>query len=179
MKKWLYVIAPGAMLAVFLFFYVSSRQETIAREKAKAEEVAQEKADAEAKKKVAEAKAREDADRRTAEREADEAKAALEKEQKYDSDMAAIKADTDKSNALADTYSKQVSDLAVELDSLNKQKDQLTRESFELSKKIELAEVARHNAEMEVQRLVEMIADRADESLMAKMPPPPPPAKDS
>jgi len=40
-----------------------------------------------------------------------------------------------------------------------------------------LAEVARHNAEMEIQRYTEMISNRADQSMMVKMPPPPP--KDS
>jgi hypothetical protein len=179
MKKWLYVIAPGAMLAVFLFFYMSSRAETKAREQAHNEEVAKQKADADEKKRIAEQTAKEDAERRNAEREAEEVKAAKAKQDKYDADMAAIQADTDKSNALADTYAKQVSDLTIELDTLNKQKDALSREGFELSKKIELAEVARHNAEMEVQRLVEMIADRADQTLMAKMPPPPPPPKES
>jgi hypothetical protein len=47
-----------------------------------------------------------------------------------------------------------------------------------MEKKIELQEVARHNADLELQRYTRMIADRADTSLMTKMPPPPP-AKDS
>jgi len=34
MKKWMYVLGPGIMLAVFLFFYLSSRAETEARMKA-------------------------------------------------------------------------------------------------------------------------------------------------
>ena len=91
--------------------------------------------------------------------------------------MARIKSETDRENASAEQYAKQVSELTIELDNLHKQKDSLTREDFDLAKKIELAEVARHNAEMEIQRYTEMISNRADQSMMVKMPPPPP--KDS
>ncbi len=174
MKKWLYVLFPTALLGIFLFYYFASKAETEAREKAHREQVAREVADANQKKAIAEAKAREDAERRNVERAAEEAKAAKDKEDKYNQEMARIKAETDRSNATAEEYSKKVSELTIELDTLHKQKDQLTREDFELAKKIELAEIARRNAEMEIQRYTEMIANRADQSLMAKMPPPPP-----
>jgi len=174
MKKWLYVLFPTALLGIFLFYYFASKAETEAREKAHREQVAREVADANQKKAIAEAKAREDAERRNVERAAEEAKAAKDKEDKYNQEMARIKAETDRSNATAEEYSKKVSELTIELDTLHKQKDQLTREDFELAKKIELAEIARRNAEMEIQRYTEMIANRAVQSLMAKMPPPPP-----
>ncbi len=174
MKKWLYVLFPTALLGIFLFYYFASKAETEAREKAHREQVAREVADANQKKAIAEAKAREDAERRNIERAAEEAKAAKEKEDKYNQEMARIKAETDRSNATAEEYSKKVSELTIELENLHKQKDSLTREDFELAKKIELAEVARRNAEMEIQRYNDMIANRADQSLMAKMPPPPP-----
>src|ERR1700677_3535954 len=166
MKKWLYVLAPAAMLAVFLFFYASSRAEARAKEAAHQEEIAKQKAEADEKKRIAEAKARDDAKQREAEREAADAKAAKDKQDKYDADMLRIKQDTDKANALAEGYAKQVSDLTIELDTLNKQKDALTRAEFDEAKKAELAVVARRNAEIEIQRLVEMIANRADQSMM-------------
>ncbi len=87
--------------------------------------------------------------------------------------MRRIKAETDRSNAEAEKYAKEVSELTIELDTLHKQKDDLTREGFDLAKKVELAAVARRNAELEIQRLVQMMAERADQSIMAKMPPPP------
>jgi len=100
MKKWLYVLGPGTMLAVFLFFYFASRAETVARETAAKAEAARQKAEADEKKHVAEQKAREDAERRNAEREAADAKAAQDKLEKYQADMRRIQEDTDKSNAL-------------------------------------------------------------------------------
>ena len=174
MKKWLYVLFPTALLGIFLFYYFASRAETQAREAAHKEQVARETAEANQKKQIAEAKAREDADRRNAERQAEEAKTAKDKEDKYNAEMARIKAETDKANANAELYAKQVSELTIELDNLHKQKDAMTRDAFELAKKIELAEVAKHNADMEIQRYTEMIANRADQSFMTKMPPPPP-----
>ena len=178
MKKWFYVLFPAILLGVFLFYYTASKAETEAREKAAKAEMAKEKAEADQKKALAEAKAREDAEKRAADRAADEAKTAKEKEDKYNSDMARIKEDTDRSNATAATYAKQVSDLTIELDSLHKQKDTEMRESFELAKKVELAEIARRNAELEIQRYTAMLVDRADQSTLTKMPPPPPPAKE-
>ena len=174
MKKWLYVLFPTVLLGIFLFYYFASKAETEAREKAHREQVAREVAEANEKKALAEAKARDDAERRNVERAAEEAKAAKDKEDKYNQEMARIKSETDRSNATAEEYSKKVADLTIELDTLHKQKDSLTREDFEMAKKIELAEIARRNAEMEIQRYTEMIANRADQSLMAKMPPPPP-----
>ena len=175
MKKWMYVLGPGLMLGVFLFFYFSSKAETDARmkaEKARKEEVAR---DLEQKKQIAEAKARADAERRNAERAAEEAKIAKDKQDKYDAEMRRIKEDTDKANANAAASAKEISELTIELDSLHKQKDALTREGFDFAKRVELAEVARRNAELEIQRMVQMIANRADQSIMAKMPPTPPP----
>lgn len=178
MKKWFYVLFPAILLGVFLFYYTASKSETEARDKATKAEMAKEKTEADQKKAVAEAKAREDAERRSTERAAEEAKAARDKEDKYNSDMARIKEDNNRSNATAATYAKQVSDLTIELDTLHKQKDTETRESFELAKKVELAEIARRNAELEIQRYTAMLADKADQSSMTKMPPPPPPAKE-
>jgi len=178
MKKWFYVLFPAILLSVFLFYYTASKAETEARDKAAKAELAKEKAEADQKKATAEAKAREDAERRSADRAAEEAKAAKEKEDKYNTDMARIKEDTDRSYATAATYAKQVSDLTIELDSLHKQKDTETREAFELAKKVELAQVARRNAELEIQRYTAMLSDRAEQSTLTKMPPPPPAAKE-
>ena len=131
MKKWFYVLFPAILLSVFLFYYTASKAETEARDKAAKAELAKEKAEADQKKATAEAKAREDAERRSADRAAEEAKAAKEKEDKYNTDMARIKEDTDRSNATAATSAKQVSDLTIELDSLHKQKDTATRAALD------------------------------------------------
>jgi chromosome segregation ATPase len=175
MKKWLFVISPGCMPAVFLVFYFANRAQEEQREQAHEVELARQKADADQKKAIAEEKAHADAEQRNQERLAEEAKTAKDKQDKYDAEMARIQADTDKANASAEGYAKQVSDLTIQLDDLHKQKDALTRENFELAKKVALAEVSRRDAEMDIQRMVEMITSRAEQSAMAQMPPTPTP----
>ena len=170
MKKWLFVISPALMLAVFIVFYLSDRAQSELREKAHQEVLAKEKADAAEKKAAAEAKAKEDAQKRDEERVAEQARTAKEKQDKYDADMARIKASTDKSNASGQKFADQVSELSIKLDNLHKQKDELTRQNFDLIKQVQLAAVARHTAEMDIQRMVAMISDRADLSAMSKMP---------
>ena len=176
MKKWLFVISPATMLAVFLVFYYSDRAKSEARKHAHEVQLAKEKADADEKKRIAEAKAKEDADRRNLDRIAEQARIAKEKQDKYDAEMARIKENTDKSNATAEKFSKEISDLSIELDDLHKRKEALTRETFDLAKKVQQAAVERHNADMDIERMVEMISERADQSEMTKMPPPPPPS---
>ena len=173
MKKWMYVFGPGIMLAVFLFFYLTSKAETDRRMAEEKVHKAQVEKEAEEKKAAAEKKAQEDAEQRNIARAEAERKAAQEKQDKYDAEMRRIQADTAKFNADVDRYAKEVSELTIQLDSLRKQKDALIREGFEMAKRVELAAVARRNAELEIQRLVQMLANRADQSLMAKMPPPP------
>jgi chromosome segregation ATPase len=179
MKKWFYVLFPTLLLGLFLVFFFASKKETDAREAAHREEVAREKAEADQKKAAAEAKARDDAEKRNIERAAEEAKAAKDKEDKYFAEMAKIKDETDKANATAEAFAKKVSDLTIELENLHKQKDDLTREDFDLEKKIEMKQVERRASEMEIQRYTEMLANRADQSIMGKAPVPPPPPKES
>lgn len=174
MKKWLFVISPASMLAVFLLFYYADRAKSEAREQAHQVELAKQKADADEKKRIAEAKAKEDAQRRNDERIADQARVAKEKQDKYDAEMARITANTVRSNATAEKFAREISDLSIQLDDLHKRKDALTRETFDLAKKVQQAAVERHNADMDIQRMVDMISTRADQSSMAKMPPPPP-----
>jgi len=83
----------------------------------------------------------------------------------------------DDANAKATAYSKDSAALEIELDTLHKQKEQSNREDFDLLKQVELARVGLRAAEMENQRMVGMIAGKADDSFLTRMPPPPPPEK--
>ena len=93
--------------------------------------------------------------------------------------MAADKEIRDGTNAAlaeADKYSKEANALQIELDRLQKEKDRLGREAFDLAKQVEAAKVERRNAELESQRMIEMIARRASDSSLVRMPAPPAPA---
>ena len=170
MKKWIYLIVPAVMMAGFLFVYFGHVETMHAKEAAKAASVAQAKAEAEAKKKDAEQKARSDAKKRQDEREAEEAKKEKEKADKQAADDKKVRDAIAEFTAKADSASKQAAALEAELDRIRKEKDRLSRETFDLAKQVELARIARRNAELEIQRMTEMIARKASESAMTRPP---------
>lgn len=179
MKKWMYLIAPGLMLAGFIALYFSHADALHKKEAAQKAKIEQERVEAEEKKKVAEAKAREDAKKRQEERDAEEKKKQDEKAARQAADDQKVRDQTAEYTAKANAAAKQVAALEIELDRLRKEKDKTSREAFELAKQVELARIARRNAELEIQRMTEMVSRRAAESSMTKppLPPPLPPAK--
>ena len=176
MKKWMYLIFPSVMLAGFLVIYFSHKEKAEAKERAHIAHVAKEKAEADDKKKAAEAKAREDARKRQEERDAEEKRKTEEKEAKQAADDKKVRDQTAEYTAKVDTNQKQVNALEAELERLRKEKDQTSREAFDLAKQVELARIARRNAELEIQRMTEMVARRAAESSLTRPPPMPTPA---
>lgn len=179
MKKWMYLLFPGVMLVGFIFVYMSHVEEAHEKAKKVAERIEKDKAEAEAKKKAAEAKAREDAKKRQDEREAEERKKIEEKEAKQAADDKKVRDQTAEFTAKVAAAQKQVNALESELDRLRKERDKVSRDSFEIAKRIELARIARRNAELEIQRMTEMVSRRAAESSLTRPPvlPPAPPKK--
>ena len=182
MKKWMYIIFPSVMLAGFLVVYFSHKKQAEEKEARHIAEVAKKKTDDEEKKKAAEAKAREDAKKRADERDAEEKKKEDEKAAKQAADDKKVRDATAEYTAKGQTAEKELKTAETELDRLRKEKDKTSRESFDLAKQVELARNARRNAELEIQRMTEMIARRASESTLTRqpmVPTPPAPAKSS
>ena len=175
MKKWIYLIIPGVMTVVFLLFYFSHEKEAREREKARTELVAKRNAEEKSQKADSEAKARESAKIAQQEREATDAKKEADRRAKQAAIDREIKETTDAALAEADKSAKRVNELEIELARLRLAKERVGREAFDQAKQVELTMVAKRNAELEEQRLTEMIARKAVASAMAKMPPPPPP----
>jgi hypothetical protein len=170
MKKWIYLIIPAILMVGFLFIYFGHVETMHQKETAKAASIAQEKASAEAKKKDAEDKARSDAKKRQEERDAEEARKEKEKSDKQAADDKKVRDAVAEFTAKANAASKQATSLEQELDRIRKEKDRLSRETFDFAKEVELARIARRNAELEIQRMTEMIARRAGESSMTRPP---------
>lgn len=165
-----YLFVPIILLAVFGFFYWQYMQTAEEKEKEHLALVAKEKADADAKKRDAEDKARKDADRRTAERDAEERRKADEKRAKYDADIQKVRDEIAKYTAQANDSAKLSAKLDQELASLRGAKEKANREAFELNKQVERAHVDKRSAEFEIQRLTDMIARKASDSLMPRTP---------
>ena len=167
----MYVLSVGGMLAVFLFFYFAFLKDTEMKEKQRAEQVVKERKAEEVRKAAIEAKAREDAAKRTAERAAADAKKEADKIARWEAEGQKIQDATNAANAKADAFSKQISNLEIQLNSLRANKEKLNREAFEFAKQVEQARINKRNAEMEIQRMTDMIAKRAADSSLTRMPP--------
>jgi hypothetical protein len=177
MKKWMYLIFPGIMLAGFLAVYVTHKKESEERELLRAQKVAEEQATAAKKRADSEAKAAKEAkDRQLAtEKElADKEAARVARQAAADKEVID---ETNRSIARGDVAAKQIATLEIELDTLHKAKDKASRDAFETAKKVELARIARRNAELEIQRMTEMVSRKTQESFLLRLPPPPPPPK--
>lgn len=168
-----YLIVPAALLGAFLFFYNGALNEMAAKEAAKSAEKAAIKAAEDKRKAEIEAKAAADAKRRQEERDAEESARLEKKEKDYLDAMKKLKDEADNYSAEADKLAKEGADLEIQLSTLRTQKEKSTREVFELAKQVELAKVSRRNAEIEIQRMVEMVGARTGSSTLATLPPPP------
>jgi len=175
MKKWIYFVIPVIMLVGFVFIFLAHEEEMKAREEEGARIVAERLTEEKKQKEIAEAKARESARIAQEERAAKEAKKVADRLARQQAIDREIKEATDSALADLNRSQKKVESLEAEFDRLKKERDRLSRETFDLAKQVEAAAVAKRNAELEEQRLVEMIVRRSGQSTMVRMPPPPPP----
>ena len=170
-----YFIIPTVMLVGFIFVYRGAVNEMEAKEARIKAQVEAKRAEDEAHRKDIEAKAQEDAIKRQKENEAAERAKVEKKEKDYRDAMALLKKDTDAYNAEGDRFAKDSADLELKLGEARQLKEKTTREVFDLAKQVELAKVSRRNAELEVQRMVEMVGQKA--VVLVAAPPPPLPTR--
>ncbi len=175
MKKWMYLIFPGAMLAVFLVFFLAHEKESAQREADRKVAIAKKAADEKSKKDEAEKKAKDQALAQAKQRDDEERKKVEDRRAKQAAADKAVRDETNAFVAEGDKFQKEAAALEIELDRLHKEKDRIGREAFDMAKQVELGKVARRNAELDGARMTEMIARRASMSSMASPPPPPPP----
>jgi hypothetical protein len=174
MKK-SYIIFPIVAMVAFFFYYKNFVVENAIKEAAEEKQRIELAAAEEAQQAEAELRAKEDSDRRTAEREASDAKKIAERRAKWAAAGQEIADDNAKYSTEAAKFAQEKADLEIALLETRNQHQKLTSESFDLMKTVELGRIAKRTAELKEQRFVEMVANRAKASAMAQMPPPPPP----
>jgi hypothetical protein len=166
-----YLIVPVVLLALFGGVYWQHNRSAAADARQKAAAVALAKEADESKKQAAEAKAREDAAQRTAARLADEQKKEQEKQDRWEAEGLRIAEDTARDTGKAASLAGSVAEREKELAALRSARDTVNHEAFELARQVELARIQKRNAELEVQRLTEMIARKvANTSLVSAAP---------
>lgn len=171
MKKF-YIIAPVVLLGLFIAYFMNFSKEQKVKETKKQEELAAIKAAEDKKKKETEDRAKADADERTKKRQEEEAKKEADKRKKWDDQGKEIADATAKYLADGKKYTAEVASLEKQLADLRAKKDAASREAFDLQKKVELALIAKRNAELEIQRMTEMVTRKASDSALAKPPAP-------
>ncbi|MEN9840734.1 MAG: hypothetical protein RL376_534 [Verrucomicrobiota bacterium] len=161
----LYLIAPILLTLAFSGLYsLHSKEASVKAEKVRVE-AARVLAETEAKKQAAEKQAKEDSDRRTAERLAEEKRKEEEKRAKWEAAGKAIADDTTSYQAQAVKNEAEIKALEAKLAALRAEKDKATQASFDFDIEIEKARVAKRTAELEIQRLVEMVARKGGTTL--------------
>ena len=154
----LYLIVPLLLLVAFGGVYTThmknaaAKAEIVAAEKAKAAEAEKES------KAEAERQAKADADKRSAERLAEEKRKEDEKRAKWESVGKQIADDTAGYQAQAGKNAAEIKRLEAKLAAIRVEKENASRTAFDLAKEVETARIQKRNAELEIQRLVEVVA---------------------
>ena len=174
-----YLIVPTVLLLVFAFFYNGALNDMKVKEETRLAAVAKIAAEEAARKKVLDQKAEEDARKRQEERAAQDKAKEEKKEKDYQDAMAALKKEADDYTAQTAKLTKDAADLEVAIVQTRNDKERLTREALELNKQVELAKINRRTSELEIQRMIEMVSKKLNDSSIATAPPPPltPPGK--
>lgn len=165
-----YIIVPIILLAGFGFLYAQFHSEMKAKEAQRQAQIQAAKDEDARKRHEADEKARLDSERRERERQEEEAKKAKDKKDKYEAEIQKIRDEIAHYTGQVNDEGKQSAKLEQDLANLRATKEKENRESFDLNKQVERAQIDRRNAEFEIQRLTDMIVHRASESSMARMP---------
>ena len=165
-----YIITPFVMMLLFGGVFWKHSQASAIEAKQVEMKIAQAKAEEAAKKEAAVVKAREDSAKRTAARLAEEQQQEADKRAKWESAGQRIASDTATAEATIVKHTAAIKALEAELTQLRATKEKVNTKSLEVMQATELARIAKRNAELEIQRLTEMVARKAAGTSLAAMP---------
>jgi Flp pilus assembly protein TadB len=169
MKRFYFIFTfPVVLLVVFSGIYWQFSKSTDEAERLQKEKAAQTKLVEDQKKKDEEAKARRDSDQRIAERIAEEKAKEDERIARYEAESKRIVDEGQQYATQLANNNREVAELTKQLAELRATKEMKTRELLETATESELAAIAKRRAELEVQRMTEMVARKASTGPLAK-----------
>jgi hypothetical protein len=166
----LYLITPLVLLALFAGVYWRHSNAVSAEAAQKAAAVAAAQAEEAARQAELARAAQADAEQRAALRLAEEQKAEADRRARHEEDNRRLAEDSAQLAALVTTLGAESAALERQLADLRDRRKALNTEGFALAKDVELARVAKRNAELELQRLTEMVARQAGNTSLARSP---------
>jgi len=170
-----YVIFPAVLLIAFGLYYTQIAKPDMAEhDRIEAKKVADQQATDEARRKEIEAKAQADAQAQQRQREERDRQKQEKAQRDREEQDRSIAQETAKFVSLAASLSKQIADMEKSIADLRNKRETLTTEVFDAAAKVELAKIERRNAELEIQRMYDMVAQKVGDSFLTKLPPPPP-----
>jgi hypothetical protein len=169
-----YVIFPVVLLLTFGIYYTQiAKPEMAEQEVLAAKKVADQLAADEARRKEIEIKAQADAQAQQQQREQrDREKQEKARRDREEQDLRTTE-ETTKYENLAATLNKEIADMEKQIADLRNKRESLTRDIFDSAAKVELAKIDRQNAELEIQRMYDVVAQKVNDSFLTKLPPPP------
>jgi Flp pilus assembly protein TadB len=160
-----YLIIPAVLLVVFSGIYINYMGQAAEKEAAAQRAAEIKAAEEQARREEGERQARLDAERRAAERALEEQRREEERVARF---QAGVKALEDEAAGFAAEAAKQqaeIESITATLDALRNERAAALASNLAFELEVERARIAKRNAELEVQRLVEMVARRAGTSL--------------
>lgn len=166
-----YLIIPLLLAGIFGGVYWQHTRDVSRQTAEKQAEVARARESEEQKKREAEQKARADAEQRSAARLAEEHKKEAERTARWDAESKGIADDTAKYQAQLASNNAELEQLNTRLTTLRATREKRASEAFEVARSIELDRIRKRNAELEIQRLTEILAAKAARSSLASATP--------
>lgn len=168
-----YIIVPAILLAIFGFLYKGALTEMEKKEKDRQAQIAKKTAEEKQRKDEVEAKATADAQKRQQEREAQDRAKEEKKIKEYQDIMKSLKDEADKYAAESSNLAKEITALELQISQARTDKEKLNKETFELAKRVEQTKISRRTAEIEIQRMIEIVGKKLNDSSITAPPPPP------
>lgn len=170
-----YVILPTCLLIIFGVYYTQVAKPAMAAAvAAELKHQTEQAAIDEANRHQIELKAQQDAIRQQEER-AKKDRDHEEKLRKQQEDQDnQVREETNRWLAESTNLTRQITDLQKGIADLRAQREALNREVFDGSARVERAKIERRDAELDLQRMYSVVAQKVEESFLTKGPPPPP-----
>jgi len=164
MKRFIIILPPVILFAIFVFFYKAHVKE-LEEKQAAAKLVADKaKADEDARKKTLQEAADKEAQRQKEARLAEIEKQKEEERNKKEERDREIIAQTEAANASSKKLQAQIIKLQADILAVRTARDKAQAEAMETKLDLEKSRIAKRNAEFEIQRFTEMLAKRIDQS---------------